>query len=400
MVGESRRTILCLSHLRWDTKLFQRPQQLMLRLSRKFNVLYVQGPSFLQLARDLFSRGKNCEIHSKGRLVVYSPFALPTCFRKFSPSVRMNERLLPIFLKRKMKSLHFEHPILWIYHPWYAHLLGRLSAELTVYDCMDDFVALSAPWERERIVKGEEALLRRAHLVFAGGHSMAGRKRGVREDIRVFPSAVEVDHFRRALREDTKLPGDVKDIPRPILGYWGAIDARLDHSLLEGLGRKHPDWSIVLVGPIVTVSPKELAYLKEVKNIFWLGPKEYSALPNYAKAFDVCLNPFALSERGKYLSPTKTLEYLAAGKPVVSTPIPDVEGHFNGLVTLAQGVEGFSQAITSCLAEDNERLKQKRVAFTEGKTWENTTLGMEKLMLSALAEKERAVVRRRNDGRA
>jgi glycosyltransferase involved in cell wall biosynthesis len=356
----------------------------MLRFSENFNVLYVNDHSFNQVFRG-FLRKEKLYYEVKDSLTVYSPFALPTFQKSVALTVYFNKILLPLLVKRKIKKLKGEKLILWIYHPRYVDLIGKFGEELVVYDCMDDFTSLLSPYEnRERNARDERELLRRADIVFAGGYSIADLKRDSREDIYVFPSAVEIDHFKKALADNIEIPADIKDIRHPILGYWGAIDERIDHRLLESLALRHPDWSIVLLGPVVRHKIKNISYLDKLKNIFWLGPKDYSLLPNYAKAFDICLNPFVLTRAGKHLSPTKTLEYLATGKPVVSTPITDVVRFYDGVVNIVDGVQEFEIAVKKCMEEDNESLKQKRIDFTENKTWENTVRKMEELILEKI----------------
>ncbi|TVM04335.1 MAG: hypothetical protein CV087_00110 [Candidatus Brocadia sp. WS118] len=385
---EKRKTIICFSHLGWDRNLFQRPQQLMLRFSKRFNVLYVSGHSFRQIFIDLFRRKKIHSYHVTDNLAVYSPFALPPIRKYSSLIIRLNKILLSFLVKRRLKRLKFKDPILWIYHPRYIHTIGEFKEELIVYDCMDDFTSLLSAYEdRERNAGNEEALLKKADMVFAGGYSIANLKRDSRERIHVFPSAVEIDHFKNALSDDLILPDDIKNIPHPILGYWGAIDERVDHDLLKKLAIKHPEWSIVLLGPIVRHNAGDFSYLHEIKNIFWLGPKDYSLLPSYAKSFDVCLIPFVLTREGRSLSPTKTLEYLATGKPVVSTPVTDVVRFYDSVIGIADGPDEFGMAVLRCMKEDNTSMKQKRINFTRNRSWEDTVDNMEKLILDKIQEK-------------
>ncbi|CAG1022280.1 Putative teichuronic acid biosynthesis glycosyltransferase TuaH [Patescibacteria group bacterium] len=385
-------TIICFSHLSWERSLFQRPQQLMLRLSKRFNILYVNSHSFYQFLKGLFRKGKaSCKVNDN--LTVYSPFALLTFQKRLSLSIHLNKMLLTFLVKRKIKKLKGGKLILWIYHPIYVNAIGKFNEALVVYDCMDDFTSLISDYEdRERNAEDERVLLKKADVVFAGGYSIADLKRDSRERIHVFPSAVEIDHFKKALSDNLEMPDDITDIPHPILGYWGAIDDRVDHELLKRLAIKHPEWSIVLLGPICRHKIGDTSYLNEIKNIFWLGAKDYSLLPNYAKAFDVCLIPFVLSREGKYLSPTKTLEYLATGKPVVSTPITDVVRFYDGVVKIADGPDEFGLAVKRCMEEDTESMKQKRISFTENKSWEDTAEKMEKLILDKIEEKSRDTI--------
>ncbi|MDR4509894.1 MAG: glycosyltransferase [Candidatus Brocadiaceae bacterium] len=387
MQGE-RKTIICFSHLHWNRNLFQRPQQLMLRLSKRFNVIYINDHSFRQCITDVFRKKKTGNYTVTDTLIVYSPFALPTMQKCLSIAIILNRVILSFLVKRKLKKLKIKEPILWIYHPRYTDLTGKFEEELIVYDCMDDFTSLLSHYEdRERNAKDEKALLEKADLVFAGGYSIADLKRDSRNHIYVFPSAVEINHFKKALSDNLETPADIRDIPHPILGYWGAIDERVDHELLKTLAIQHPEWSIVLLGPIVRKQAGYPSYLNEIKNIFWLGAKDYALLPNYAKAFDVHLIPFVLTREGKYLSPTKTLEYLATGKPVVSTPITDVARFFDGVVRIADGPDAFGMEIRKCMEEDNSSMKQKRIEFTENKSWEDTVGKMELLMLEKIKQK-------------
>lgn len=328
--------------------------------------------------------------------MVYTPFGLPTFHMRFSLTIRLNEILWLFLVRRKINKLKIGRLILWIYHPRYIASLGKLREELVIYDCMDDFTSLLSDYEdREENRKKEIELLKRSDLIFGGGYSIAKLKSPFRDDIHVFPSACEIEHFQKASLPNFRIPSDIKSIPHPILGYWGAIDQRIDHELLEHLGVKHPDWSIVLLGPIVKLDMNDLSYLERLTNIYWLGPKDYSILPNYARAFDVCLNPFVLTREGKSLSPTKTLEYLATGKPIVSTPIPDVVRMYKGVIAIADGGAEFEKAVEKCLAEDNDTMKQKRIAFTKGKTWEDIVNRMERLIISALKRKDRGNLEKR-----
>jgi glycosyltransferase involved in cell wall biosynthesis len=360
----------------------------MLRFSKNFKVIYVSGSSFRYFLKDLLHNKKLHSYEINDNLEVYVPFGLPTFQMRFSPAVYLNKILELMLVKRKIQKLKIKNPILWLYHPRYINTIGKFGEGLVVYDCMDDFTSLiSLKEDRGKIERDEKDLLRKADIVFAGGYSIADLKRNSREHIHVFPSAVEIDHFKKALSDNIEIPGDIKDIPHPILGYWGAIDERIDHSLLESLALRHPDWSIVFLGPIVKHEIEDFPYLDKIKNVFWLGPKDYSLLPNYARAFDICLNPFVLTREGRHLSPTKTLEYLATGRPVVSTPINDVVRFYNGIVSIADGVEEFEMAIKRCMEEDNESLKQKRINFTENKTWENTVRKMEELILEKIGQR-------------
>ena len=228
-------------------------------------------------------------------------------------------------------------PLLYYFTPLALKFSDHIGASLVVYDCMDELSAFAgAPPE---IVELERALLARADLVFTGGVSLFEAKRHLHPNVHAFPSSVDVAHFARAraLRSD---PEDQAPLPRPRLGFYGVIDERLDIELIDAVAAMRPDWQLVMVGPVVKIDP---AVLPRRSNIHWLGPKLYEELPLYLAGWDVALLPFARNESTRFISPTKTPEYLAAGRPVVSTPITDVVRSYGeaGLARIAETPEDF-----------------------------------------------------------
>jgi glycosyltransferase involved in cell wall biosynthesis len=216
-------------------------------------------------------------------------------------------------------GLGFRNVWLWLYDPALWPFCHSVPRSRLVYDCMDHFDAFDDADPRNAV--HERELLRQADAVFTGGRSLQKVREGLNPRLRCFPSGIDFEHFARARDPQTRLPEDIAALPRPILGYFGAIDERLDGALLRALCRHHPTGSVALVGPVVR---PHLALPTDEPNFHLLGKKPYEALPHYLKAFDVCLMPFLDSELTRHISPTKTPEYLAGGKPVVSTPIPDV----------------------------------------------------------------------------
>jgi len=385
---EARRAIVCLSHLNWDPKLFQRPQQLMLRFSRSFDVLFVNEPSFGTFVRDLFRGEKQGHVRVNDRLTVLTPFGMPRVLMTYGWLRGWNRAAARLAVKRRMRRSGISRPVLWLYHPRFLDAAGKLGEDLLVYDCMDDFSSLlSGGEDQTRNLSDEEVLLARADVAFAGGFQMAEPRKKIRADLRVFPSACDTNHFHKALAPETTIPADIRGIPSPILGYWGAIDERLDHDLLRRLAEENPDFSIVLLGPIVEHKVKDVSYLRSAKNVHWLGPKDYQSLPAYAKAFDICLNPFVLTRAGTSLSPTKTMEYLASGRPVISTPIPDVVRFYQEVVRIAEGPRGFAEAARELLGSDSAEARQGRIQFTDGKTWDRTAGEMEGIVRELLARR-------------
>ncbi|WP_207461373.1 UDP-galactopyranose mutase [Azospirillum sp. SYSU D00513] len=269
-------------------------------------------------------------------------------------------------------------PILWYYTPMSLGFSSHLRGSLTVYDCMDELSAFhGAPPE---LIERERRLLNRADLVFTGGVSLYEAKRPLHPSVHAFPSSVDIAHFAEA-RSMTEDPEDQAAIARPRLGFYGVIDERLDVALIDAVAQARPDWQIVLVGPVVKIDP---ALLPKHPNIHYLGPKVYDELPHYLSGWDVALMPFARNEATRFISPTKTPEYLAAGRPVVSTSITDVVRTYGntGVVRIADKPEDFVAAIEAALkdASDPERLRAAADHVLRDMSWDKTQGRMRDLM--------------------
>jgi glycosyltransferase involved in cell wall biosynthesis len=258
--------------------------------------------------------------------------------------------------------------VAWYYTPMALAFSDHLEPMATVYDCMDE---LSAFKGAPAVLKNREAeLLKRANLVLTGGQSLYEAKRHQHQNIHPFPSSVDAAHFGQA-RRITNDPVDQASIPHPRLGFFGVIDERMDLALLEGVASARPDWHIVLLGPVAKIDP---ASLPQRPNIHYLGSKQYSDLPQNVAGWDVALLPFARNEATRFISPTKTPEYMAAGKPVVSTSIRDVVRPYGqqGLVRIADDVPSFVRACVAAMAEDTTKRITLADAFLRQTSWDGT----------------------------
>ncbi|MCW6507483.1 UDP-galactopyranose mutase [Lichenifustis flavocetrariae] len=272
-------------------------------------------------------------------------------------------------------------PVLWFYTPMMFGFARHVAAQSVVYDCMDELSAFRhAPSSLKNL---EVELMQRADLVFTGGHSLFDAKRGAHDNIHVFPSSVDVAHFAQA-ELVTAEPDDQAAIPRPRLGFYGVVDERMDLALLDAVAAARPDWHLVIVGPVVKIDP---AQLPRRDNIHYLGNKGYDALPAYLAGWDVCLMPFAINEATRFISPTKTPEYLAAGRPVVSTPIVDVERHYGRLAGVA--IAGTPAAFTAACAEmldlsrEPNKWRPEADAVLAAGSWDDTFARMRDLLEEA-----------------
>ncbi|HEY0796761.1 MAG TPA: glycosyltransferase [Acidisarcina sp.] len=265
------------------------------------------------------------------------------------------------------RSYKVEQPVAWYYAPMAIGFTERLEPSAVVYDCMDELSAFKgAP---EQMVEREQRLLRMADVVFAGGRSLYESKRRFHKNIHLFPSSIDFDHFLKA-RSPQPEPTDQLSLARPRAGFYGVIDERFDFELIAATAALLPDVQFVLLGPVVKVSVNDLP---KAVNIHYLGQKTYDELPSYLAGWDVALIPFARNEATRYISPTKTPEYLAAARPVVSTPIADVIASYGSVVRIAESPEDFSAAINTAMGDGADPGWVRRAdAAIAGQSWDST----------------------------
>jgi len=361
-----RPPIVCFSHLRWDF-VYQRPQHLMSRFARTCRVYYVEEPLPCDEAVARFDA--HVSVEGVRVLVPRIPAG------RDALQAEADQRGL---LDALLRDDGLDEPVLWYYTPMSLGFSGHMAARLVVYDCMDELSAfLGAPPE---LVQRERELLGRADVVFTGGYSLYESKRRLHPNAHPFPSSVDVAHFRQA-REPQPAPADQRDIPEPRLGFYGVLDERFDSALVAEVARQRPDWHIVLVGPVVKI---DLATLPQGPNIHYPGAKSYAQLPAYLAGWTVALMPFALNDSTRFISPTKTPEYLAGGRPVVSTPIADVERSYGGtgVVRIAGTAQAFIGAVEQAIADmrDPHAVAQRADRVLEGMSWDRTWAGMRDAM--------------------
>jgi glycosyltransferase involved in cell wall biosynthesis len=260
----------------------------------------------------------------------------------------------------------------WYYTPMALEFSDHLKPAVVVYDCMDELSAFKgAPPE---LIDQEKRLFARADVVFAGGASLFAVKRTQHGNVHLFPSSIDRQHFAAA-REAQEDPEDQAAIAHPRIGFFGVLDERLDRDLLRDVAAAHPEWQMVLIGPIVKIRDEDLP---RAANLHYLGQKSYAELPRYLANWDVAMLPFALNESTRFISPTKTPEYLAAGKPVVSTPIQDVVRPYGemGLVRIGESAAEFGEAIRRSLQDKDGEWLARVDTFLTGTSWDKTFEGM------------------------
>jgi glycosyltransferase involved in cell wall biosynthesis len=360
--------LICFSHLRWNF-VFQRPQHLMVRAAREHQVFFFEEPVFEQVEKP------RLDLHNDASGVVVAVPILPADIG--ISEITAAQRMLVDELVAAFPS---DRLIAWYYTPMALTFSAHLQPSLCVYDNMDE-LSLFAGAPRE-LLELEKQLLSRAGVVFTGGQSLYEAKRGRHANLHAFPSSIDAQHFARARQTDAPSPPDQAGIASPRVGFFGVIDERMDLVLVDELAQRRAQWQLVMIGPVVKIDP---AKLPRRPNIHWVGPKTYSDLPRYLAGWDLGIMPFAVNEATRFISPTKTPEFLAAGVRVVSTRIMDVVRPYGdaGLVEIADNADAFVAKIEILLnARDPDWLVRvdRHLALL---SWDKTWRGMSRLMMRA-----------------
>jgi|SRR6185503_9869996 len=352
--------IICFSHLRWDF-VFQRPQHLLTRFSQSFRVFFIEEPIFDATGPDYHT------YHNRGENIqVVVPHLTPG--KTPAENIVKLKALFDSFMENKQLADY----AFWYYTPMALEFTRKYLPELVIYDCMDELSAFKfAPEELKTL---EKELLKKADIVFTGGQSLYEAKKNQHANMYAFPSSIEKEHFEKA--RQIRKSGNAQ----PTLGFYGVIDERFDIDLIRDVADNRPGWKLELVGPIVKIDP---ATLPKNVNIEYLGPKNYQELPSIIAQWDIALIPFLLNESTRFISPTKTPEYLAAGLPVISTPIRDVVNPYgkNKLVSIGANGQDFIVAAEQILADKaKEKWLSKVDAFLAQNSWDKTCSNMIRLI--------------------
>ncbi len=313
-------------HLRWDF-VYQRPQHLISRLAKDYKILVVEEP--VQIGPYEKAGFKTREISPN----------LHVC----QPQIQdLSE--LGAYLKKHIHNTRFT--VGWFYSAAFVSVLETLEFETVVYDCMDELSLFKGA--SEKLIEQENLLLASADIVYTGGKSLYESKKQKHHNVFCFPSSVDTAHFSGDTLSNMEEPADIKNIPHPIVGYYGVIDERIDLDLVRKTAEKAPDHSFVMIGPICKIEESDLP---RAENIYYLGMKSYEELPQYLNYFDFAMMPFALNDSTKFISPTKTLEYMSAYKPIISTRICDVERDYSHCLALIDNEGEFVKALQNTVVD-------------------------------------------------
>ncbi|HJT30021.1 MAG TPA: glycosyltransferase family 1 protein [Pyrinomonadaceae bacterium] len=367
--------LVCFSHLRWDF-VYQRPQHLLSRCARKRRVFFVEEPVYGNCSMRLDVREADPGVYV---VVPHLPDGLRS---EIAINAVMKEMTRQFFTEQGINEYIF-----WYYTPMALRFTDQFNPIASVYDCMDELSAFKDA--HSKLPAFEKELFRQVDLVFTGGQSLYEVKRNQHPNVHAFPSSIDASHFGKA-RKTVADPEDQAHIPHPRLGFFGVIDERFDIELLDEVASKRPDWNFIIIGPVVKIDPNTLP---KHSNIHYLGGKKYNELPEYLAGWDIALLLFARNESTRYISPTKTPEYLAAGKPVISTSIRDVVRPYGEmkLVEIADTASEFIVAAEKILSGANRsEWLQKVDAFLENISWDKTWAQMSDLIDEVIERKRPA----------
>jgi glycosyltransferase involved in cell wall biosynthesis len=372
--------IVVQSHLRWDF-VWQRPQQILSRLGESHRVLFIEEPMYLD---DVAAPSLALTLPMpRVRRVV--PILPATLRDRYDESIAVVREL--VRAERAPRGAHagqFDRPIQWFYTPMPAPaMIGAFDERAVVYDCMDELSKFRfAP---KALVDRERLLIASSNVVFTGGYRLSQSKRKLHDNVHFFGCGVDVEHFAQARDRTLPVPEAIASLGRPVIGYYGVIDERIDYELLAKLSGAFPDAALVMIGPVVKVDPRELP---QAPNIHWLGQRQYDELPAHLKGFDVCLMPFALNEATEFINPTKTLEYMAAAKPVVSTAISDVLHHFADAAEVGTSHDEFIAAVGRALEKPDAGRISRGLVMACNSTWERVVSSMMRIVREAMHVRE------------
>lgn len=353
----------------------------MSRFARKHRILFVEEPMF-----DLReSEQPRQQMHRvMPNVVVACPHMPPSWNRNPQLPAKLLE-LTREAIEQMNDNGEFDRPLLWYYSPMDSSWsLGQIENRGIVYDAMDELSQFTgAP---KALVNNEARLMENADVVFTGGHELWLKKKAHHDNAHFFGCGVEFEHFAKAQNPHIRIPADIDFMGRPILGWFGVVDERIDYAFVAEVVRAKPEWSFAFVGPVVKVDPNHLPH---APNLFWMGARDYQVLPAYGRAFDLCMMPFALNAATEYINPTKALEYMATGRPILSTPVKDVVRQYSELIEIISTPAEFVAAATRLLHDPDPQRIRRGIELARSNSWDNTVAAMQRLVKQSIGKDDR-----------
>ena len=368
--SEKNLDLICFSHLRWNF-VYQRPQHLMSRFAKDRRVFFFEEPVY--------------DAPSQYNEIFDDP-VVGVCV--VTPHITNDTENVPDALRHLldmfMASMNIKNYVTWYYTPLSFAFSLHLKPALLVYDCMDELSSFK--FAAPELKDWEQKLFANADIVFTGGMHLYEAKKNFHSNIHGVPSGIDIKHFIQA-RKFINDPNDQVSIPHPRIGFYGVIDERFNIELLRSVAEQRTDWHFVVIGPTAKIDP---ASLPTNRNIHFIGMRDYNELPGYLAGWGIAMMPFELNEATKYISPTKTPEFLAAGKPVVSTSIHDVVHPYadKKVVSIADTPGEFVAAIEQYLSiERSKRWLSEVDSLLETMSWDDIWKRMDDLMSKTINTK-------------
>ena len=384
------RNIVCFSTEEWDTQLPTNKRHLMERLGANNRILFVEtlGTRFPKLAlkdiKRMFRRVRHSrlESHASQHVTVFSPRAIPS-YRN-NVLIALNRILLVPHLLRALELTHMHSHIAWVYNPYAAYLLDDLQPELVLYHCVDD-LALVPGANRNALRKAERLLLEKANLVVASTETLFEKCKTHNPDTHLLHNVADFSHFNTADLPETPLAPEIERLPQPRIIFSGNLAPhKVDFELIVKVARAFPEASVVLIGPVWEGKQiPQLKTMQSLENVSFFGHKPYESLPNYLKGADTLIIPYLLNEVTAAVFPLKFFEYLATGKPVVTTALPSLK-RYTDVVSIADSHEDFLNALKETLNKDTQEAKHERLRVARENTWENNIDNLSRLVESKL----------------
>lgn len=362
--GPDRMDVLCLSHVAWKEHIWQRNHHVMSRLARKGTVLYCYPVKFGAILR-FWKRILTGDWQAPEGVYVHYLLLIPGS-RRIAWVESLNTRLATAELRRLAARCGMDDFILWYYFPDAVYLAGQLGEKAVVYDIQDNYAGFA--WASPDVVRRENQLLSRADQVFTGTHALLEQHREKARRIEFIPCGVDFAFFQEARTGRQKPPEPLGNLSRPVFGYFGLIGSRIDLPLIEELARRQPGWTFLMLGPVERDAPK----IDALPNIVFTGRVDYAELPGYAALFDVCLMPFVLNDLTRSINPTKTLEYFALERPVVSSAIPDMLKFYRDVIAFADSPDAWETCLKEALEPDPERIA-RALEIARENSWQAVT---------------------------
>lgn len=364
--------IIYFSSDEWNSGLKTSQYHLSVRLARENKVLYVNSiglrkptaskADFLRVIDKLKRCFKGLQRINQN-LYVFTPIVVP--FHGSTWVNALNRFLLTAFIRYYQFKLRLQSPYIVTFLPNTVDILGRFGEKKVIYYCADQVSSFRGV-DKVKIEEMETRLLRKATYVFVTSKQLYERKKKNNSKTFYMPHGVDAELFKKALDLSTDIPSDITKVKKPVIGFFGHVSKDwVDFEIMTFMAQMHPEWSIVLIGKIA----EDIPNVSEYNNILLLGSRDYTRLPNYSKAFDVAIIPFVNSELTRNSNPLKLKEYLAAGRSVVSTPIPEVV-EFSNIIKIAAGKEAFVLAVEECLRSDSDEQRLKRSKLMNQETWD------------------------------